>query len=77
MQIHCCCQDNYGRNNPECVSRIKQLYGDLDLKRVYHQHEEDSYRQLMVTIERKTRENPSLPPAMFQEFADRIYKRKS
>ena len=74
---HVSFQDNYGRTDQDCVLRIKQLYKDLDLEGVYRQYEEESYCQLMATIEKETRNNPCLPPAMFHEFAARIYKRKS
>ncbi|XP_041379787.1 farnesyl pyrophosphate synthase-like [Gigantopelta aegis] len=65
---------NYGKSDPVCVQKVKELYNELNLKELYHQYEESSYKQLMSLIENKVKET-QLPPGMFQEFADKIYKR--
>lgn len=36
-------QTQYGKEDPECVLRIKALYKELDLENVYKQAEEQSY----------------------------------
>lgn len=68
---------NYGKNDPECVSKVKQLYHDLNLEQVYRDYEDTSYKSLMALIKEQTDTLPSLPAQIFKEFADRIYKRQS
>jgi farnesyl diphosphate synthase len=55
---------------------VKKLYRELNLEQVYRDYEERSYRSLMELIEREA-QAASLPSALFVEFANRIYKRKS
>ena len=66
-------QDNYARNDPTCVQKVKELYKDLDLETVFRKYEEESYHRLVQLIDTET---TSLPKGMFLEFAGRIYKRK-
>ena len=65
-------QANYGRNEEAYVERVKQIYEDLELKKLYSKYEEESYSLLMKKIEGLQ----GLPADMFYEFAERIYKRK-
>lgn len=44
-------QTQYGKEDPECVLRIKALYKELDLENVYKQAEEQSYVELKGQIE--------------------------
>ena len=66
---------NYGKNDPECVKKVKQLYNELQLQQVYIDYEEQSYQDLMITIDKELQQT-NLPKQLFVEFADRIYKRK-
>ena len=66
-------QDNYARNDPTCVQKVKELYKDLDLETVFREYEEESYHRLVQLIDA---ESTTLPKGMFLEFAGRIYKRK-
>ena len=66
-------QDNYARNDPTCVQKVKELYKELDLETVFHEYEEESYHRLVQLINTAS---TTLPKGMFLEFADRIYKRK-
>ena len=68
-------QKNYGKNDPACVQEIKKLYDELKLKEVYHQYEESSYQEIMSLLDVKLKET-CLPRGVFQEYADRIYKRQ-
>ncbi|CAI8001760.1 Farnesyl pyrophosphate synthase [Geodia barretti] len=67
-------EENYARRDPACVQKVKALYKELNLEQVYKDYEEQSYKDLMVSIET---EAGSLPQGMFVEFANRIYKRKN
>src|SRR5690606_14313413 len=31
-------KQNFGRPEPECVERVKQVYQQLEIERLYHQH---------------------------------------
>ncbi|XP_062961678.1 farnesyl pyrophosphate synthase isoform X3 [Cynocephalus volans] len=66
-------QENYGQKEAEKVARVKALYEELDLPAVFLQYEEDSYNHLMGLIEQYA---APLPPAIFLELAQKIYKRK-
>lgn len=68
-------QKNYGKTDPVSVKVIKDLYNELKLKEVYAQYEERSYQEIMKLLDVRLKET-NLPRGMFQEFADRIYKRK-
>lgn len=70
-------QENYARKEPpECAQKVKELYRELDLKKVYLDYEESSYQKLMDLIEEQATA-ASLPKGMFVEYANRIYKRKA
>ncbi|EGD77089.1 hypothetical protein PTSG_07427 [Salpingoeca rosetta] len=66
-------EENYGRKDPECVKRIKELYKELDLEKLYHEFEEASYQKLMKMVEEKAGD---LPKGIFTDFAAKIYKRQ-
>ena len=70
-------QENYGRRSPsECAQRVKELYKELNIEKVYTDHEESSYQTLMKVIDEQAAA-VSLPKGMFVEFANRIYKRNA
>ena len=56
-----------------CVRRVKEIYKQLDLEKVYHEYEEESYQKIVGLIDGGS---GTLPKGMFTEFANRIYKRK-
>uniref|UniRef100_A0A673HHR4 Farnesyl pyrophosphate synthase n=1 Tax=Sinocyclocheilus rhinocerous TaxID=307959 RepID=A0A673HHR4_9TELE len=62
----------YGHSDAESVERVKALYDTLELPIRYHQHEEESYRRLQKLIQLHAK---NLPPAVFLNFAKKIYKR--
>lgn len=64
--------DNYARKDPECVKKVKALYKELNLEKLYQDFEEKSHTKLMAMIEEKS---GSLPKAIFTDFAAKIYKR--
>ncbi|KAK7098332.1 farnesyl pyrophosphate synthase-like isoform X2 [Littorina saxatilis] len=66
-------QDNYGQHDAEKVERVKKLYKEMDISRVYADYEESSYQELMSLINSSC---GTLPPAVFTAFAQKIYKRQ-
>lgn len=65
-------QEHYGSKETESVNRIKDVYTDLDIPKLYSTYEEDSYEQLCVAIKAV---ETQLPASFFQGFMDKIYKR--
>nr|ADR83704.1 farnesyl pyrophosphate synthase [Alisma plantago-aquatica] len=43
--------ENYGKNDPACVAKVKAIYNDLDLQKVFTDYENASYTQLISSIE--------------------------
>lgn len=66
-------EENYGQKDPEKVARVKALYEELDLQSVFFKYEEDSYNRLKSLIEQCS---APLPPSIFLELANKIYKRR-
>lgn len=65
-------EDNYARKDKECEARVKALYVDLGLDAHYKKFEIDSHASLMKLIESTS---GALPPAIFTDFANKIYFR--
>merc|ERR1712176_567015 len=42
---------NYGQNDPAKVAKIKAVYRELEMEKVYSEFEEASYKKLSSTIE--------------------------
>ncbi|XP_078526143.1 farnesyl pyrophosphate synthase isoform X1 [Lissotriton helveticus] len=66
-------EENYGRDDAEKISRVKQLYDDLDMRAVYLAYEEQSYSNLQQLIETHAK---NLSKSIFLSLAALIYKRQ-
>ena len=66
-------EENYGQKDSEKVARVKALYEALDLQSAFFKYEEDSYNHLKSLIEQCS---APLPPSIFMELANKIYKRR-
>ncbi|CAO2835760.1 unnamed protein product [Amaranthus hypochondriacus] len=65
--------DNYGKEDPDCVAKVKELYNVLDLKGVFEKYENQSYEKLIKSIEA----HPSTAvQAVLKSFLAKIYKRQ-
>ena len=64
-------ENHYGRDNPADVARIKKLYGELNITKIFKDYEEESYKQLVAQIN----EVRSLPKEVFMDLLGKIYKR--
>jgi len=65
-------QDNYGKKNPDCVARIKQVYRDIDVEKDFREYENESYKKLQGLIEEQT----FVPGALYMKLLKKIYKRQ-
>ena len=65
-------EDNYGKKDPECEKKVKELYVQLDMEGVYKRYEEEAHAELRAIIESK--EN-TLPQELFGSMLTKIYKR--
>ncbi|GAA0164777.1 acyltransferase [Lithospermum erythrorhizon] len=64
--------ENYGKVDPACVAKVKELYKTLNLQDVYLEHESKSYDKLTKEIEAR----PSKAvQAVLTSFLAKIYKR--
>jgi farnesyl diphosphate synthase len=43
-------ESNYGREDPECVARVKKIFSDLKIPQIYAAYEEKSFRDLTQLI---------------------------
>nr|QEV81830.1 Farnesyl pyrophosphate synthase [Prunella vulgaris] len=64
--------DNYGKEDPANVAKIKVLYNDLNLQGVFAEYESKMYEKITSSIEA----NPSKSvQAVLKSFLGKIYKR--
>ncbi|KAM5129100.1 farnesyl pyrophosphate synthase-like isoform 3-T3 [Mantella aurantiaca] len=66
-------EENYGQEQAERVQRVKELYVELNMKEVYRQYEEESYRRLQTLISQHAH---GLSREIFLALARKIYKRQ-
>uniref|UniRef100_A0A0E0JMT3 Farnesyl pyrophosphate synthase n=1 Tax=Oryza punctata TaxID=4537 RepID=A0A0E0JMT3_ORYPU len=64
--------ENYGKSDPACVTKVKDLYSELDLQRVFSEYERESYENLISAIEAQPNEAVR---AVLKSFLHKIYKR--
>ncbi|WMV48718.1 hypothetical protein MTR67_042103 [Solanum verrucosum] len=66
-------EENYGKDDPACVAKVKALYNDLKLEDVYLEYEKSTYEKLINSIEAQ----PSKAvQAVLKSFLAKIYKRQ-
>jgi farnesyl diphosphate synthase len=64
-------EQNYGSWHDEKVAKVKELYGELDLERVFRDYEEQSYRNIQAELDEVT----LMPRDVFELLLKKIYKR--
>ena len=64
-------EENYGKDDAECEKRIKKLYVELELEKLYLEYEEKSYKELTDIMEGQS----VLPKELFSSMLAKIYKR--
>ncbi|GAU97933.1 hypothetical protein RvY_09151 [Ramazzottius varieornatus] len=65
-------QDNYGIDRPECIQRVKDVYHELAMEKVYKTFEDESAIRIQDLIGKFS---GSLPPSIFMSFFNKIFKR--
>ena len=66
---------NFGKDDPNCVSKVKDIYNELQLKEVYLKKEENLYEEICRMID-ELKNKSKLNPKIFTNFLNRIYKRQ-
>ncbi|KAI4966564.1 hypothetical protein ZWY2020_040520 [Hordeum vulgare] len=65
--------ENYGKKDPACVAKVKDLYKELNLEGLFHEYESESYKKLITDIEAQ----PSIAvQKVLKSFLHKIYKRQ-
>lgn len=62
---------SYAKHDDDAVKKVKELYRHLDLERVYHEYEEDTYQ----TLRRKIESVSTVPKEVYYFLLYKIYKR--
>nr|AYQ58364.1 farnesyl diphosphate synthase [Camellia sinensis] len=66
-------KENYGKADPTCVAKVKELYNALHLQGAFEEYESKSYEKLINSIEA----HPSKAvQAVLKSFLAKIYKRQ-
>ncbi len=64
-------EENYGQHDMQKVEKVKQLYQDIDMTRIFEQYEEESYARLQGLLFQVT----DMPRDVFDFLLKKIYKR--
>lgn len=62
---------NYGQWNDSKVAKIKKLYKELELSKLYETYEESFYKSIQAKLNKVT----DMPKEVFEIFLNKIYKR--
>lgn len=70
-------EENYGRKDPVKEARVKEVYEEVGLRRIYAKYEENAYQTLSAKIAGipETSEPGTLKREVFTSFLNKIYKR--
>lgn len=63
---------NYGRDEPEAIQAVRNLYEELSLPNTYSIYEEESFNLIRTHIQQISK---GLPHNLFFKFLDRFYRR--
>ncbi|KAL9230030.1 hypothetical protein vseg_005427 [Gypsophila vaccaria] len=65
--------ENYGKQDPACVAKVKEVYHELNLQGVFEEYESQSYEKIIKSIDA----HPSKAvQAVLKSFLGKIYKRQ-
>jgi farnesyl diphosphate synthase len=59
------------------TKRVRDIYDELKLQKMYKAYEEESYNDIMSSIEQIPGEGKLLPPRIFTGLIDKIYQREN
>ena len=66
-------QEYYGKDDSEAVAKVKDVYDELQLQKLYKTYEDEAYTEIVKQINGLS----SLNPDIFFSFLGKIYKRES
>jgi farnesyl diphosphate synthase len=66
-------KDNYGKADHSCVEKVKKVYNELQLQKVFEDYESESHSQLVSEIEKQDDQRLQ---AVLKSFLAKIYKRQ-
>ncbi|CAO1947812.1 unnamed protein product [Urochloa humidicola] len=64
--------ENYGKPDPTCVAKVKDLYRELNLEKVFCEYERESYNKMIADIEAQPNK---VVQSVLKSFLHKIYKR--
>lgn len=67
--------ENYGKDDPKCVDRVKDIYKKLNIPKIYADYEEETYKEL-VSLVTKFEYVDQVPLEVFDWILKKIYHRK-
>ncbi|OQO15292.1 Farnesyl pyrophosphate synthase [Cryoendolithus antarcticus] len=67
-------EENYGRKDKTCEAKVKKLFDELELEKVYKEYEEERVADLRKKIA-AVDESQGMKKEVFEEFLRKIYKR--
>ncbi|KAK6440831.1 Farnesyl pyrophosphate synthetase, partial [Oleoguttula sp. CCFEE 5521] len=67
-------EENYGRKDKACEAKVKKLFDELELEKVYKEYEEERVADLRKKIA-AVDERQGMKKEVFEEFLRKIYKR--
>ncbi|KAK1057800.1 Farnesyl pyrophosphate synthetase [Friedmanniomyces endolithicus] len=67
-------EENYGRKDQQCEARVKMLFAELELEKVYKEYEERRVTELREKIS-QIDESDGMRKEVYEEFLRKIYKR--
>lgn len=67
-------EDCYGKNDPKCVEKVKEVYMDFDYPEMYAQYEEKTYNNLISDIEQLSTVH-KFPKSVLLDALNRTFNR--
>ena len=67
-------KSNYGKDDPECVKRVKNVYGELNLRQLYYDEESKQFKKISQLID-ETEKKSKLNSKIFTIILNEIYKK--
>lgn len=64
-------QGNYGKDSPDSIAKVKDVYKQLQLESVFQKYEQESHDSLTALIQKQQQ----LPEDVFLLLLKKIYKR--
>jgi farnesyl diphosphate synthase len=63
--------DNYGQHDMKKVEKVKKLFRDINIEKIFHAYEEDSYAKIQALL----KDVKDMPTEIFEFLLRKIYKR--